>query len=135
MTAVQFQFHGEAREMIDLAAGWAETERFQVAAERFFNTLGFHARFVYRPDETRSDPCYMGIGRDDALLHVSSFPGDGALGSVVYIWVDDVDALHRELVDRGVPLAGGPVDQTWGTREIGVRDPDGNGIRFGQRLR
>lgn len=36
MTAVQFQFHGEALEMIDLAVEWAETYDFRVAAERFF---------------------------------------------------------------------------------------------------
>jgi hypothetical protein len=36
MTAVQFQFHGEAREMLDRAAEWAEMNAFRVAVERFF---------------------------------------------------------------------------------------------------
>jgi hypothetical protein len=36
MTAVLFQFHGEARELIDRAAEWTQTYDFRVAAERFF---------------------------------------------------------------------------------------------------
>lgn len=28
----------------------------------------------------------------------------------------------------------GPVDQPWGNREMYVKDPDGNSIRFVQRL-
>lgn len=36
----------------------------------------------------------------------------------------------RELVGRGVAIHLAPTDQTWGDREMCVRDPDGNGIRF-----
>jgi glyoxalase superfamily protein len=104
-----------------------------VAAERSFNDLGFTAQWHYRPDPAKTDPCYMLMTRDTAVLHVTSFPGDGVSGGVVYVWVDDVNALHRELTDKAVPCSE-PVDQTWGTREFGVRDADGNRIRFGQRL-
>jgi hypothetical protein len=34
---------------------------------------------------------------------------------VVNLIVEDMDALHAELVAKGVPIAAGPVDQTWGT--------------------
>ena len=36
MTRVQLQFHAEAREMIELAARWAETYRWHVAIEQCF---------------------------------------------------------------------------------------------------
>ena len=49
--------------------------------------------------------------------------------------VDDVDALHAEFVGRGVKISVEPVDQTWGTREMYVRDPDNNCIRFIQDKR
>ena len=52
----------------------------------------------------------------------------------MYLLVDDVDALHAELVANGISVSGQPIDQTWGTREISVRDADQNGITFGQRL-
>jgi uncharacterized glyoxalase superfamily protein PhnB len=103
------------------------------AAEEFYcDRLGFRRRFVYRPDDARPDPCYMGLTRDGVELHVSSFPGDGVSGGVVFLLVEDVDALHAELAAKGVPVPPEPTDQTWGTREMGVRDADGNSIRFAQ---
>jgi catechol 2,3-dioxygenase-like lactoylglutathione lyase family enzyme len=105
-------------------------------AEEFYCTrLGFHVEFAYRFDDAKPDPCYMGLARDGARLHVSSFPGDGVSGVVVYLLVDDIDALHRELTAKGVRVdPGHPVDQDWGTREMYLSDPDGNRIRFSQEL-
>lgn len=100
-------------------------------AESFYRTkLGFTQAFAYRPDETRADPCYMGFSRDGVLIHVSSFSGDGVSGGVVVLVVGDGDALHRELAAKGVPIALEPTDQTWGNREMYVRDPDNNCVRF-----
>lgn len=103
------------------------------AAEEFYcDQLGFRLRFAYRLDETRPDPCYMGVTRDGVWLHLSSFSGDGVSGGVVYLAVEDVDALHRELASKGVPIDTGPVDQTWGNREMYVKDADQNSVRFVQ---
>ncbi len=74
----------------------------------------------------------MGIERDGVSLHLSSHSGDGVPGGVVYLAVHDVDALHAELVAKGVPIDTGPVDQTWGNRELYVKDADRNSIRFVQ---
>jgi catechol 2,3-dioxygenase-like lactoylglutathione lyase family enzyme len=102
-----------------------------VAAEEFYcQRLGFRLEFAYRVDETKADPCYMGFVRDEVRLHVSSFSGDGVSGGVVRFEVEDVDALHAELLGKGVRIDTGPVDQTWGTREMYVKDADGNSIRF-----
>jgi uncharacterized glyoxalase superfamily protein PhnB len=103
-----------------------------VAAEEFYCTrLGFQRQFVYRP-ATTPDPCYMGLERDGVLLHLSSHSGDGVPGGVVYLVVDDVDALHEELIAKGVPIDTGPVDQAWGNREMYVKDANHNSIRFVQ---
>jgi catechol 2,3-dioxygenase-like lactoylglutathione lyase family enzyme len=101
------------------------------AAEDFYcNRLGFRREFAHRLDAAKPDPCYMGLSRDGVWLHVSSLSGDGVSGGVVNLVVDDVDALHAEFVAKHVPIATGPVDQTWGTREMYVKDADGNSIRF-----
>jgi uncharacterized glyoxalase superfamily protein PhnB len=76
----------------------------------------------------------MGISRDGVELHLSSLSGDGVVGCAVNLVVDDVDALHREFIAKAVQIHVGPVDQTWGTREMYVKDADGNSIRF-QQLR
>ena len=44
--------------------------------------------------------------------------------------VGDVDALHDELVARGIETAGPPSDQDWGARAFGLLDPDGNNLYF-----
>ena len=107
--------------------------RSSVAAERFYcHGLGFGVEFRYRPNESEHDPCYLGVVRDGVVLHLSTFPGDGVPGSAVYVFVDDVDRLHAEFISKGVPIDTPPVDQTWGMREMFVRDPDGNRVQFGQ---
>ena len=100
-------------------------------AEAFYcGQLGFTLSFANPVGNTGTDPCYLGIRRDGAELHLSSFPGDGTAGGVVNIVLDEVDALHRELRARRVPIDLPPVNQSWGTRELYVKDADGNSIRF-----
>jgi uncharacterized glyoxalase superfamily protein PhnB len=101
------------------------------AAEEFYCArLGFTRLFAWRPDPAKSDPGYLGLARDDARLHLSSFPGDGVSGGVVFLEVEDVSALWAEFTARGVPIALPPTDQSWGNREMYVVDADGNALRF-----
>jgi uncharacterized glyoxalase superfamily protein PhnB len=101
------------------------------AAERFYcNELGFRLASVYRPDPQQTDPAYLTVVRDDVVLHLSSFSGDGVAGGVANLIVDDVDALHREYAARGIAIGLPPTDQTWGNREMYVKDADRNGLRF-----
>jgi hypothetical protein len=72
----------------------------------------------------------MSVVRDGVRLHLSSFPGDGVSGCAVNVYVSDVDGLHQELIGRDVRIDSGPVDQDWGTREMYVKDPDRNSLRF-----
>ncbi len=43
---------------------------------------------------------------------------------VFTIHVDDVDAMCKELVRRGVTLLNGPMDRPWGIRTASFIDPD-----------
>jgi catechol 2,3-dioxygenase-like lactoylglutathione lyase family enzyme len=100
-------------------------------AEEFYcGKLGFRLEFAHRGHEAMADPCYVGVSRDGVWMHLSSFSGDGVAGGVVNLLVDNVDDLHAEFVKKGVAIAVEPVDQTWGTREMYVRDGDGNCLRF-----
>jgi uncharacterized glyoxalase superfamily protein PhnB len=101
------------------------------SAENFYcKQLGFRREFAHRLDGVDADPCYMGVTRDGVWLHLSSFSADGVPGGVANLIVEAVDALHAEFVGKGVEIAVGPVDQTWGTREMYVKDADGNCLRF-----
>lgn len=100
-------------------------------AEAFYcRQLGFRLDSAMRPPGVAADPCYLSVERDGVWLHLSSFSGDGVAGAVVYIGVQRVDAVHAELRSRGVAIDSGPVDQSWGNREMYVRDGDGNCLRF-----
>ncbi len=116
--------------MIKLAIPVLHVSNSAAAEEFYCNRLGFQLEFANRLDAAKPDPCYMGISRDGVWLHVSSLSGDGVSGCAVNLWVDDVDALHAEFVAKDVPIDVGPVDQTWGTREMYVKDADSNSIRF-----
>jgi uncharacterized glyoxalase superfamily protein PhnB len=103
-----------------------------ISAENFYcNRLGFSKAFAYRPfGET--GPCYLGLVRDDVKIHLSSFPEDGKPGNAIVLIVDDVDALHKEFVSKGVEIDLNPTDQSWGNREMYIKDADNNSIRFTQ---
>jgi catechol 2,3-dioxygenase-like lactoylglutathione lyase family enzyme len=49
----------------------------------------------------------------------------------LYVYVDDVEALHEELGERGAEIIKAPVDTEYGLREIRVRDPHGYILAFG----
>jgi catechol 2,3-dioxygenase-like lactoylglutathione lyase family enzyme len=93
-------------------------------------------------DDELNDPSFSVLGRDGGRLFLSSHRGDGVFGTVVAITTSDIDALFRVFRMRGLQTPGnpdapqhvheGPVDQTWGTREFYVEDPDGNTLRFTQ---
>lgn len=85
------------------------------------------------------DPCFVPLSRDGDLLFLSSHGGDGTIGQAIVIMTEDVDALFKKFVGRGLvppkrdsPVHHGPIDQSWGTREFYVDDPDGNTLRFTQ---
>ena len=102
-----------------------------VAEEFYCERLGFRQDFAYRPFGD-ADPCYMGLVRDEVEVHVSSFPGDGGPRGVVFLLVEDLDALHKDLIAKDVAILLAPTEQSWGNREMYISDPDGNSIRFVQ---
>lgn len=116
--------------MFERAVPVLHVSRSEVARAFYCDRLGFRETFTYRPDATRSDPRYLGLVREGVEIHLSSFSGDAVPGGVVYLVVEDVDRLHEELLARGVAVDLAPVDQTWGNREMYVRDADGNCLRF-----
>jgi uncharacterized glyoxalase superfamily protein PhnB len=99
----------------------------------YCRVLGFQKMFAYRPDPTKTDPCYLGVARDGVSLHLHSFKPERAGMTDTFLWVDDVDLLHDEVASRGATIHMPPTDQTWGTRETAVRDPDGNVLVFAKR--
>jgi len=52
-----------------------------------------------------------------------------------FLVTDDVDALHREFLERGAEILAVPADKPWGWREMPVRTPEGFRLMFAQAMR
>ena len=79
------------------------------------------------------------LSRAGDVIFLSTGSGDGEFGQALVVMTEDIDALFEKFVGRGLvppegdsPVHQGPIDQTWGTREFYVDDPDGNTLRFTQ---
>lgn len=91
-------------------------------------------------DDALADPSFSILSRDGDRLFLSSHRGDGEFGQAVVVTTTNVDAGFHKFRERGMrtpgnpasPVHEGPTDQTWGTREFYVDDPDGNILRFTQ---
>jgi catechol 2,3-dioxygenase-like lactoylglutathione lyase family enzyme len=93
-------------------------------------------------DDHMDDPSFSILSREGDQLWLSSHRGDGAFGQAIVVTTDDVVALFGKFRGRGLRTPGnpdapkmvheGPVEQSWGTREFYVDDPDGNTLRFTQ---
>lgn len=102
---------------------------------RFYTeVLGFHREPIHAPG-------WSFLTRDAFQVRLGecpNMPPAGELGDhsyFVYLMVEGLDDLYRELRDRGAPVASEPEDQPWGLREFSVRTPDGHRIRFGEPIR
>ncbi|MGC4814708.1 glyoxalase superfamily protein [Micromonospora sp. DT228] len=92
------------------------------AAAAWYSRLGFVRQWEHRfaPDL----PLYVSIARGDVEIHLSEHTGDARPDTLLYLYVDDIDAAAAAC---GVGAVG---QQDWG-REFEVVDPDGNRLRVG----
>ena len=75
----------------------------------------------------------MQVSRAGLSLHLSEHHGDGTPGSIVYVRMRGIDALHAELAAKNYKyLRPGIEDRDWNARELTVIDPFGNQIRFSE---
>jgi catechol 2,3-dioxygenase-like lactoylglutathione lyase family enzyme len=95
----------------------------------YCEAMGFEVAF----DDREDPPGYVGLRRDGVEIHMQSHPEPGwAGGGCAYRFlVDDPDSLLAEFRARSSIFAEVDLkDTTWGTREFGRRDPDGNALFF-----
>jgi catechol 2,3-dioxygenase-like lactoylglutathione lyase family enzyme len=70
------------------------------------------------------------VGRDQVELFFCQ-GGQGAPGTWISIFVQDVDALYDDYRARGAIIRTPPTDYPWGVREMNVEDLDGHRLRLG----
>ena len=111
---------GQLRQMIpefplrDIAAGVAH----------YRDVLGFTVN--YAQDD------FGILNRDTVSIALIPRPArHQGIGSC-YVYIQDADALHAELVAKGARVVDLPVSMQWGLRQFRVLDLEGNQLTFGQ---
>jgi uncharacterized glyoxalase superfamily protein PhnB len=96
---------------------------------RHYARLGFNAA-------TYEDGEFAILERDGVKLHFTLSPDHDPrrTAACIYVRVDDVDALYRELQAAGAGMRREPRDTDHNMRETTYIDPDNNMIVFGARL-
>lgn len=106
------------------------------AANYFRDRLGFSYDKLWG-----QPPDFCMVRRDGHTVMLSQAPADAALTPHwrvvdkmwdVYFWVDDVEAIYQELVQRGAIIDYHLGMKPYGVREFGVQDIDDHDIGFGQ---
>ena len=97
----------------------------------FYRAFGFDVAWTHQLADTQPRLASITSGTIELFLtehRVAPF------GAVVYINTTGVDALNGAAIGAGLSPTFGPADREWGQREVYFTDPDGNVLRFGERL-
>ena len=106
------------------------------ATEHYRDAMGFSFSKIWG-----EPPSFAILRRDDVYVMIKQIEDHNYIvpRSTVsaglwdmYFWVDDIDALYEEFVERGAKIDYGVCDQPYGCREFGTQDVDGHDIGFGQ---
>ena len=93
----------------------------------YVERLGFTVEWEHRFGPNM--PVFLSLSRDGMQIYLSEHSGDCEVGGLVHFLIPDVDAWHAEFQQRGATVAEAPNDDL-GFRNMTIRDPDGNQLRF-----
>jgi len=103
----------------------------QASLEYYERCLGFRKLSEHR--FAPGLPLCISVERGQLRFLLSEHRGDGAFGTCVYCYInDDVDEFFHRCRQAGAHITQELEDMPW-ARDFGVKDLDGNVIRFGNR--
>ncbi|GAB3945465.1 hypothetical protein GCM10028805_14590 [Spirosoma harenae] len=96
--------------------------------------------FELKYSQTSSDDWVVDLINGEIELQLTVLESDRLFGSIVNVWIENVDSQFQKYLKRGLVVTGkenspvhqGPTDQSWGTPEFYITDSDGNTLRFVQ---
>lgn len=114
--------------------------RVRQAAEYYRDVLGFDLDpdGVFQPSADEPDGVYAIVKRPGAWIHFQIRRGDtqqqarDSFEQDAYIYVDNIDDLHKEFERRGANIQSPPRVAPHGIREMVVEDPNGYRLVFGE---
>jgi len=113
-------------------------KEIEIATKFYVETLGCKLLNSFSLSEEKLNPCYRTFDFRGDHIHLSSFPGDQGTGKNAYVYCDnaqEVEELYEQIKeDKSIVMSVPLVDQSWGMREFGFRDGDGNKLSFGAQF-
>lgn len=95
-------------------------------AVAWYERLGFAKEWEHQFEP--GFPWFVSVARGNVPLYLSEHEADAPLGSLIHLYVDDIDAVSAEFAI--------PVDEEGlAGRECDIEDPDGNRLRIATRRR
>lgn len=70
----------------------------------------------------------------ELVTPLSVAPSSSGSRILLTIRVEDVNATHADLIERGVTFLNGPIDRPWGRRTAAFADPSGHAWEIAQEL-
>jgi ankyrin repeat protein len=114
------------------AANWFDRAIPILAVRNVSASLAYYVeKLAFEKDwEWGDPPTFASVHRDKVTIFLCE-GAQGAPGTWMSIFVQDVDALHEEYRARGAIIRQAPANFPWGTREMNVEDLDGHRFRMG----
>src|SRR5215813_2610805 len=103
------------------------------SARYYEDVLGFDVGMI-------DDPGWRFFTRDQCVIMAGQCPDAlsprelGDHSYFAYLEVDEIDAFHRAVTEKGGVVIKPLRDEPWGMREFGIRTVDGHRIMFGRRI-
>jgi uncharacterized glyoxalase superfamily protein PhnB len=101
-------------------------------AEYYRDVLGFEINGFWA-----DPPVYAIVSRGGVEIHFGKSEKSGSSNSVVrsgsfdlYVWVDDIEGLHKELMSASANVVEGPVKRVYESTEVVVKDLNGYVLVF-----
>lgn len=104
---------------------------------KFYRKLGFdvvESNDRHTVVRLGSFELFLVSARDEAEFNTDSLAANKGKGMYIYVHADNVDALYKQLVEKGLTPRTEPRDWDWGNREFIIKDPDGYKLCFWQKI-
>lgn len=100
------------------------------------STSFYERAFGFRVLHSMGDPPVHAIIEKDGVAVTLARVDSPTVASIAacFIDVEGVDELFAHCSAGGFNVASEPTDRPWGIRDLGVVDPDGHLIAFGERI-
>ncbi|WP_119270210.1 ankyrin repeat domain-containing protein [Taklimakanibacter deserti] len=115
----------QSENRFDSAVPILNVKNVPAAIAYYVDKLGFHKEWDWG-----TPPTFGCVFRDSVRIFLCE-GAQGASGTWISIFINDVDALHDDYKKSGAIIRQAPTNFPWGLREMNVEDLDGHRLRLG----